>query len=79
MLPRRNLEATGAVGANLRPFPFGGSFGQLRWSPQLYKDRKLCICSEDDLRSRIFGTFIACLPAPPRIFEHLKNSIIAHF
>ena len=65
MLPRRNLEATGAFGANLRPFPFGGSFGQVRWSPQLYKDRKLCICSEDYLRSRIFGTFIvkflACL------------------
>ena len=33
------------------------------------------ICSEDDLRSRIFGTFVAkisCLPASPRIFEHLK-------
>ena len=39
------------------------------------------ICSEDDLRSRIFGTFIVilCLPASPRIFEHLKNGIIAHF
>ena len=40
------------------------------------------ICSEDDLRSRIFGTFvvkfIACLVSP-RIFEHPKNSIIAHF
>ena len=39
------------------------------------------ICSEDDLRSRIFGTFVvkflACLP--PRIFEHLKNGIIAYF
>ena len=39
------------------------------------------ICSKDDLRSRIFGTFVvkflACLP--PRIFEHLKNGIIAHF
>ena len=36
------------------------------------------ICSEDDLRSRIFGTFVvkflACLPLP-RIFEHLKNGI----
>ena len=40
------------------------------------------ICSEDDLRSRIFGTvvakFLACLPLlgfsnPP------KNGIIAHF
>ena len=40
------------------------------------------ICSEDDLRSRIFGTFVvkflACLPLlgfsnPP------KNGIIAHF
>ena len=35
------------------------------------------ICSEDDLRSRIFGKFfvkfLACLPASPRIFEHLKK------
>ena len=41
------------------------------------------ICSEDHLRSRIFGTFVvkclACLPASPRIFEHLKNGIIADF
>ena len=41
------------------------------------------ICSEDDLRSRIFGTFVvkflACLPASPRIFEYLKNGIIAYF
>ena len=41
------------------------------------------ICSEDDLRSSIFGTlvvkFLACLPASPRIFEHLKNGVIAHF
>ena len=40
------------------------------------------ICSEDDLRSRIFGTFVkkflACLP-PARIFVHLKNGISAHF
>ena len=40
------------------------------------------ICSEDDLISRIFGTFvvkfIACLVSP-RIFEHPKNGIIAHF
>ena len=40
------------------------------------------ICLEDDLRSRIFGTFVvkflACLP-PPRIFEHLQNGIITHF
>ena len=39
-------------------------------------------CSEDDLRSRIFGTFVvkflACLPAPPRIFELLKKGTIAH-
>ena len=39
------------------------------------------ICSEDDLRSRIFGTFVvkflACLS--PSIFEHLKNGIIAYF
>ena len=34
------------------------------------------IRSEDDLRSRIFGTVvvkISCLPASPRIFEHLKH------
>ena len=41
------------------------------------------ICSEEDLRSRIFGTAIcckiSCLPASPRIFEHLKNGKIAHF
>ena len=39
------------------------------------------ICSEDDLRRIIFGTFVvkflARLPLP-RIFEHLKNGIIAH-
>ena len=28
MLPRRNLEATGVVGANLRPFSLGGSVGR---------------------------------------------------
>ena len=41
------------------------------------------VCLEDDLRSRIFGTFVvkflACLPACLRVFEHLKNCIIAHF
>ena len=40
------------------------------------------ICSEDDLRSQIFGTFvvkISCLPAAARNFEHLKSGIIAHF
>ena len=40
------------------------------------------ICSEDDLRTRIFGTFVvklSCLPASPRIFEHLQNGIITHF
>ena len=41
------------------------------------------ICSEDDLRSRIFGTLfcckISCLPVSPRIIELLKNGIIAHF
>ena len=39
------------------------------------------ICSEDDLRSKIFGTFvvkISCFPASPRIFEHLKYGIIAY-
>ena len=34
VLPRRNLEAIGAVGANLRPFSFSGSVGPLRWSLQ---------------------------------------------
>ena len=35
---------------------------------------------EDDLRSRIFGTFkISCLLASPSNFEHLKNGIIGHF
>ena len=40
------------------------------------------ISSEDDLRSRIFGTFgckISCLPASPRIFGHPKNGVIAYF
>ena len=40
------------------------------------------ICSEDHLRTRIFGTFVvkfSCLPASPRIFEHLQNGIITHF
>ena len=31
------------------------------------------ICSEDDLRTRI-----SCLPASPRIFEHLQNGVITH-
>ena len=34
VLPRRNLEAIGAVGASLRPFSFGGSVEPLRWSAQ---------------------------------------------
>ena len=40
------------------------------------------ICSENDLRSSIFGTFVVKvfrLPVSPRIFEHLKNGIIAYF
>ena len=41
------------------------------------------ICSEEDLRSRIFGTLfcckLSCLPASPKIFERLKNGIIAPF
>ena len=39
------------------------------------------ICSEDDFRSRIFGTFVVKFlsPASPRIFEQLTNGIIAHF
>ena len=31
------------------------------------------ICSEDDFRN------IFCMPASPKIFERLKNGIIAHF
>ena len=36
---------------------------------------------EDDLRSRIFGTFVVRFLAylSPRIFEYLKNGVIAHF
>ena len=40
------------------------------------------ICSEGDLRCRIFGPFVvtvSCLPASPRIFEYLQNGIITHF
>ena len=37
------------------------------------------ICLVDDLRSRILRSRISCLPASPRIFERLKNGIIAHF
>ena len=39
------------------------------------------ICSEDDLRSRIFGTFVvkflACLPLLG--FSNPQNGVIAHF
>ena len=34
VLPRWNLEAIGAVGANLWLFSFGGSVEPLRWSAQ---------------------------------------------
>ena len=34
VLPSRNLEAIGAVGANFRPFSFGGSVEALRWSAE---------------------------------------------
>ena len=34
MLPKRNLVAIGAVGANLRSFSFGGSVGPVR-NPKL--------------------------------------------
>ena len=34
VLRRRNLEAIGAVGANFRPFSFGGSVEPLRWIAQ---------------------------------------------
>ena len=34
MVPRRDLEVIGAVGANLWPFSFGGSVGPLPWSAQ---------------------------------------------
>ena len=40
------------------------------------------ICSENDLRSRIFRNIrckISCLPTSPRIFKHQKNGIMAHF
>ena len=37
------------------------------------------ICSEDDLRFRIFGTFVVKFLPSPRIFEHLQNGIVAHF
>ena len=40
------------------------------------------ICSEDDLRSRILGTFVVkFLARLPLLgfFEPLKNAIIAHF
>ena len=42
MLPRRNLEAIGAVGANLRPFSFGGSVEPLECPTlvNLYIERK---------------------------------------
>ena len=42
-------------------------------------------CSENDSRSKLKKNFrniyckMSCLPASPRIFEDLKNSIIAHF
>ena len=36
VLPRRNLEATGAAGAKLGPFSFSGSVGPLCWSPQTW-------------------------------------------
>ena len=35
------------------------------------------ICSEDDVRSTIFGKFYL-LPASTKIFEHLKNGIVSH-
>ena len=57
----------------LRAFSSGAPNGNFREN----------ICSEDDLRSRIFGTLVllnkSCLPASPRIFEHLQNGIITHF
>ena len=40
------------------------------------------ICLKDNLRSRKFRKLcrkISCLPASPKIFEHLKNGIIAQF
>ena len=35
MLPRRNLQAIGAVGANLRQLSFGGSAGRFAGVPNL--------------------------------------------
>ena len=53
-----------------------------RWSRMEVCEFSENICSEDDLRSIIFGTFVvkflACLPSP-RLFEHLKNGIMAYF
>ena len=58
---------------------FGVGVAQL--APDTQRQFSENICSEDDLRSRIFGNFfflISCLLASPRIFEHLKNCIIVH-
>ena len=43
VLPRRNLEAIGAVGSNLRPFSFGGSVEPLRLSAQPYGEKTVYI------------------------------------
>ena len=48
MLPRRNLEAIGAVGGNLRSFSFGGSVEPLRWSAQPW--------SSSETQGQIVGT-----------------------
>ena len=37
MLPRQNLETTGTVGVNLRPFSLGGSVGRFVGVPVLGK------------------------------------------
>ena len=53
--------------------------GDIRGTQRQFSEN---ICSEDDLKSRIFGTFVvkflACLPLLG-LFEHLKNGIIACF
>ena len=80
------LTRSCSKGTSLRkhPFPSGEERGETdvfagyKGTQRQFSEN---ICSEDDLRSRIFGTFVvkSCLPASPRIFEHLKNAITAHF
>ena len=52
MLSRRNLEAIGAVGGNLRPFSFGGSVEPLRWSAQPYGEKTVYIKTHETAINR---------------------------